>query len=87
MVEAVQENPLESRIKRQIILKHYRKEKKYRESVQKLVPVRETWKTDMRALFKVLQDEGTNKHLRPTCESLLKWGGIPGKDPGEHHEH
>lgn len=51
MVEAVQENPLESRIKRQIILKHYRKEKKYRESVQKLVPVKETWKTDMRALF------------------------------------
>ena len=51
MVEAVQENPLESRIKRQIILKHYRKEKKYRESVQKLVPVRETWKTDMSALF------------------------------------
>lgn len=50
MVEAVQENPREQN-KRQIILKHYRKETKYRESVQKLVPVRETQKTDMRALF------------------------------------
>ena len=50
MVEAVQENPREQN-KRQITLKHYRKEKQYRESVQKLVPVRETRKTDTRALF------------------------------------